>query len=139
MPDRSAPSIDHIAIACRDVEALGAWYREVLGFEVAARKAPSRPDAPETTYLVGPPGEAARFEITPDDRRAPPAREPFTRGLSHIALRVDDFVAWERRISAGGGRWLGPAGEAVGGGKVRSFLDPEGNMLQIVQREAGRF
>ncbi len=129
--------VDHIAIACKDVEAMKSWYRSVLGFEVAARKAPSRPDAAEATYLAGPPGpfaETARIELTPDDRRDAAAREPFTRGISHIALRVDDFAVWEARLSAWGVRWQGEAGEAVGGGKVRSFLDPEGNLLQIVER-----
>ncbi len=125
---------DHIAIACKDVESMRAWYERMLGFRASSRKAPSRPDAPESTYLVGPAGSAARVELTPDDRTGPAVRKPFTRGISHIAFLVDDFERWETRLSELGASWLGEAAEAVGGGKVRSFLDPEGNMLQIVKR-----
>ena len=129
------PCFDHIALACRDVEAQCAWYQRVLGFEVHTRKeAPSRPGAPQTAFLLGPPASPMTLELMPDNRRDVSAREPFTRGLSHIALGVEDFTAWEALLEARGVEWLGPAGEALGGGRVRSFPDPEGNMLQIVGR-----
>ncbi len=136
---------DHAAIACGDVEAMRAFYVEVLGFEVVARKAPSRPDSPGATYLVAPPGSTAAIELTPEApvERAQPAgrraqdaalRGPFDRGLSHLAFRVDDFERWEALLDARGVRWTGGPVEAMGGGKLRSFLDPEGNLLQIVER-----
>jgi glyoxylase I family protein len=125
---------DHVAIACRDVEAQRAWYESILQFQVKARKSPSRPDAPETAYLSGPPGSQVLLELMPDDRQAPAGRKPFTSGISHIAFAVDSFAAWEQRLSEAGVRWLGEPVEALGGGKLRSFLDPEGNMLQIIER-----
>jgi glyoxylase I family protein len=125
---------DHFAIACRDVESMRAWYEKTLGFQVAARKSPARPDAPQTTYLVGPPGSPVTIELMPDDRHPRASRKPFHPGLSHLAFAVDDFAAWESRLTAAGARWLGEPGEAVGGGRLRSFLDPEDNMLQIVER-----
>ena len=111
-----------------------AWYEEVLGFRVAARKAPSRPDAPEAAYLVELPGTGTALELMPDDRGLAPGRKPFTTGIAHIALAVESFAEWESRLDACKVKWLGPAGEALGGGRVRSFLDPEGNMLQIIGR-----
>lgn len=126
--------VDHVAIACRNVEMMRAWYEEMLGLEVRATKKPSRPDATGATYLLGPPGSPTTFELMPDDRTSPTERQPFTPGLSHVALSVDDFSDWEGRLSAHGVKWLGLPVEAVGGGKLRSFLDPEGNMLQILQR-----
>lgn len=134
-----APGFDHIAIACVDVESQRRWYEEALGFEVRARKAPSRPEAVVTTYLVAIAGGGPALELMPDDRGAQTGRKPFTPGLSHIAFRVPDFAAWEARLTRLGVRWLGEAveaGEVVGGGRLRSFLDPEGNMLQIVERAA---
>ncbi len=125
---------DHIAIACGDVEAQRCWYEETLGFVVRAQKAPSRPDAPVTTYLVAFPDGGPALELMPDDRGAPTGRKPFTPGLSHIAFRVPDFTAWEQRLTRRGVRWIGESVEAVGGGRLRSFVDPEGNMLQIVER-----
>jgi glyoxylase I family protein len=126
--------IDHVALACRDVEALRAWYERVLDFRVVARRSPSRPDSAATTYLAGPAGGPVTFELMPDDRTAPRTREAFAPGLSHVAFQVDSLAEWEARLSASGVRWLGDAGDATGGGRVRSFLDPEGNMLQIVER-----
>ena len=130
-------TVDHIAIACRDVESMRAWYEDVLGFSVVARKAPSRPDASSTTYLVVPSGGGAMLELMPDDRAPPSARALFNPGISHIALEVEEFGEWEARLSAKGVNWMGLAGEAMGGGMVRSFHDPEGNMLQIVKRRRG--
>src|SRR5262245_37054062 len=135
LKDEEVPlRFDHMAIACRDVESMRGWYEKVLGFGVAAKKVPSRPDAPHTTYLVGPKGSATTIELMPDDRGERTGRKPFTPGISHLALGVEDFTRWESRLTEAGVEWLGPIGEAVGGGKLRSFLDPEGNMLQIVER-----
>jgi glyoxylase I family protein len=125
---------DHVAIACRNVELMRTWYERVLGFKVVARKTPSRPDATQTTYLVGPEGSLVTFELMPDDRTAPHARKLFSPGISHVALRVEDIGEWEARLSENGVRWLGELADATGGGRVRSFLDPEDNTLQIVER-----
>jgi glyoxylase I family protein len=132
--------IDHAAIACRDVERMRAWYERALGFVVVARRAPPRPPGPgapgsaSPTYLVGPPEGGATIELMPDDGGAAAQRRPFTPGISHIALRVSDIGAWEARLTELGVHWLGERAEATGGGTVRSFLDPEENMLQIVER-----
>jgi glyoxylase I family protein len=122
---------DHIAIAFRDVERARAWYEEVLGFRV---KATSRPGAPEAAYLVELPGTGMALELMPDDRVRVPGRKPSTTGIAHIALAVESLVEWETRLNACKVKWLGPAGDAMGGGRVRSFLDSEGNMLQIIER-----
>ena len=130
---------DHAAIACGDVEAMRAWYAEVLGFEVRFTKPPSPPDARGAAYLIGPPGSTMTVELMPERPPGPPAtsgqlRETFARGLSHLALCIDRFEEWESRLTARGVRWTGEPVEALGGGKLRSFLDPEGNLLQIVER-----
>jgi glyoxylase I family protein len=125
--------MDHIAIACRDVDLMREWYERHLDFEVRARKSPSRPDASAPTYLVGPVGGAGSLELTPDDGTVAD-RRPFTGGLAHFAFRVEDLAVWEVRLDDAGVRWLGPAVDAMGGGRVRSFLDLEGNLLQLVER-----
>jgi glyoxylase I family protein len=125
--------LDHIAIACRDVELMREWYERVLDFEVRARKAPSRPDASAATYLVGSAEGMGSLELTPDDGTVA-ERRPFTGGLAHVAFQVDDLAAWEKRLEDARVRWLGPAVDAMGGGRVRSFLDLEGNLLQLVER-----
>jgi len=129
--------VDHIAIACRDVERMREWYERVLGFRVVFCKPPSQepPRAGEqATYLAGPEGSYVTLELMPFDGEAAPGRKIFTMGISHIAFTVDDISSEEARLTSLGVAWLGDRAAATGGGSVRSFLDLEGNILQLVER-----
>ncbi|MDR1331298.1 MAG: VOC family protein [Tannerella sp.] len=117
---------DHPAIAADDVEALSAWYCDVLGYDVYARV-----DKP--VYILGAP-DGTLIEIMPRDDTARPARNTCTPGWSHLALRVSDIDAAMTALDRHGVAWEGAEFEAVGGGRIRNFTDPEGNLLQIVQR-----
>jgi glyoxylase I family protein len=132
---RSKMQFDHAAIACRDVERLRAWYERVLGFTTFVRSQPSSPVVLQPTYLVGPPNSAVLLELMPEDKSPAHPRAFLTAGLSHLALRVTDLGEWEAKLSSLGIEWLGPVSAATGGGLVRSFRDPEGNVLQIVDRQ----
>jgi catechol 2,3-dioxygenase-like lactoylglutathione lyase family enzyme len=64
-----------------------------------------------------------------------PAETPrYQPGLRHLALRVSDFDEAYRRLKNLGVKFLFEPIAALGGGKIVSFRDPEGNELQIVQR-----
>lgn len=118
--------IDHPAVAAESVDDLAEWYCEVLGYRKHTRT--EQPvwilEAPDGTLL----------EVMPRDANPRPERSVCTPGWSHVALRVSDFDAAERALDEKRVRWSGPEVEAAGGGRLRSFLDPDGNMLQIVQR-----
>jgi glyoxylase I family protein len=58
----------------------------------------------------------------------------FAPGIRHIALRVRNFDAAYTDLKMSGIKFLGEPGDAVGGGRIVSFRDPEGNELQIVER-----
>jgi len=120
--------IDHPALAADDVDRLADWYCDVLGYERVSRH--EKPvwilRAPDGTLL----------EIMPRDETPRPERTVWTPGWSHLALRVDDFEGAAAELDAKGVAWSGHEARAVGGGRVRSFVDPEGNMLQIVERPA---
>lgn len=119
--------IDHPAVAAEDVDELADWYCRVLGYRKAFRH--EKPvwmlQAPDGTLL----------EVMPRDETPRPERTTWTPGWSHLALRVRDFDAAVRYLDDRGVRWTGEAVEAIGGGRVRSFRDPDGNMLQIVTRD----
>jgi predicted enzyme related to lactoylglutathione lyase len=69
------------------------------------------------------------------DPGPPPVELPrFCQGLRHFAVRVSDFDAAYEQLTAAGIKFLGETVIAVGGGKIASFRDPEGNEVQIVQR-----
>jgi glyoxylase I family protein len=55
-------------------------------------------------------------------------------GIRHVALKVSDFDKAYAALKQAGVEFLGEPVQAVGGGKIVSFRDPEGNELQIVQR-----
>lgn len=120
--------VDHPAVACHDVDALADWYCDVLGYKKFHR------DDKPVWMLQAPDGSL--IEIMPEDDTDRPERTTWTPGWSHLALRVNDFEAAEKALDQQRVKWQGEAVEAIGGGRVRSFEDPEGNMLQIVERTA---
>ncbi|MDR1746896.1 MAG: VOC family protein [Tannerella sp.] len=119
--------IDHPALACEDVTKLTKWYCETLGYKVFAET--DKPiyiiEAPDGTYI----------EMMPKDETSRPERTVNTPGWSHLALRVSNFDKAVAALDAHGVNWLGAEFIAAGGGRIRNFTDPEGNLLQIVQRD----
>lgn len=118
--------IDHPAIAADDVVALSKWYCEVLGYEVFFR-------TEKPIYIIKAP-DGTFIEVMPKDENPRPNRTTCTPGWSHLALRVSDMDAAMAALDRHGVAWEGAEFEAVGGGRIRNFTDPEGNLLQIVQR-----
>ena len=118
--------IDHPALAAKDVVALTKWYCDVLGYVVVAQT--DKPifiiKAPDGTFI----------EMMPEDGTPPPVRTVSTQGWSHLALRVNDFDGAVAALDSHQVHWETAEFEAVGGGRIRNFTDPEGNLLQIVER-----
>lgn len=127
MNELAFSGIDHPALAAEDVDKLADWYCQVLGYRKYFRH--DKPvwmlQAPDNTLL----------EIMPKDDTPRPERTTWTPGWSHLALRVDDMEKAVAHLDRYQVAWTGETVEAIGGGKVRSFLDPDGNMLQILERE----
>ncbi len=128
-------AIDHPAIACKDTRALCDWYCRNLGMRIVARTEGERP-----AYLVGydaAVGGGCVIELMPvkDDGESPETFKRFQPGLRHLALRVDRFEEAHAALTLAGAVFITEPGEAVGGGKVASFRDPEGNELQIIERK----
>lgn len=124
--DQIISGIDHPAVAANNVDELADWYCAVLGYEKEFRH--EKPvwilRAPDGTFL----------EIMPKDDTSRPERTTWTPGWSHLAMRVDDIEQTILQFNDKNVKWLGELTSAIGGGKVRSFADPDGNMLQLVER-----
>ncbi len=118
--------VDHPAIAVQDVNKMADWYCDVLGYKKYYRH-----DKP-VWMLLAP--DNSLLEIMPIDDTKRPERTTWTPGWSHLALRVDDIMQAIAHLDAHNVTWTSDLIEAIGGGKVRAFEDPEGNMLQIVER-----
>ena len=119
--------IDHPAIASRDTNLLADWYCRILDYRVFHKVDGGIHilEAPDGTFL----------EIMPCDETPRPQRGVFTAGLSHLAIRVSDFQAAQEDLQAKGVVFSAPEGDAAGGGRLRNFPDPEGNVVQIVCRK----
>ncbi len=122
--------VDHLAIAARDPARLSDWYCETLGFRALSDNGKDRP----TRVLAGTGG--GMIEMMPDDETPPPGRELFDRGLSHLAIRVSNLERALARLRQSGVAVAEPV-DAAGGGRVASFRDLEGNIVQIVERPEG--
>lgn len=118
--------IDHPGVAANDVEQLADWYCEVFGYEkwFHHKKPVWMLKAPDGTLL----------EVMPKDDTARPERTTWTPGWSHVALRVENIDEAIAFLDTKGVTWGGETVEAIGGGKVRNLIDPDGNMLQILER-----
>ncbi|MGD0541908.1 MAG: VOC family protein [Tepidisphaeraceae bacterium] len=123
--------IDHPAICCHDVNGQVQWYCRHLGFKQIASN-----DKTPPSVLLGFEEGGAMIEVMPVKDTGPsPAQTPrFQPGLRHLALRVSDFEEAYRRLNNLGVKFLFEPVQALGGGRCVSFRDPEGNELQIVQR-----
>jgi glyoxylase I family protein len=109
------------------VDALTEWYCDVLGYETVLK-------ASDTVIIIkAPDGTLVEMMQQNDDAR--PVRQTLTAGWSHLALRVEDLDAAIAYLDSRGVTWLGDIVPAMGGGRLRSFADPDGNMLQVVERQ----
>ncbi len=118
--------IDHPAVAVKDVDLIADWCCRTLGY---SRKSGN----PGSVWLLESP-EGAFLEIMKEDESPRPERGTFTPGWSHLALRVENLDEAIAFLESRNVHWTGETGNAVGGGRLRNFTDPEGNMWQIVQR-----
>jgi glyoxylase I family protein len=127
-------AIDHPAISCHDPRKIARWYCEHLGMQLIADDGKEPP-----SLLVGFSSDTksgCMIELMPVRHPGPPPVDVprFAQGLRHFAIRVSDFDAAYAQLKAAGVTFLFEPVQAVGGGKIVSFRDPEGNELQIVQR-----
>ncbi len=119
--------IDHLALCAADTTALAQWYCDHFGFAEISNTGTT----PPTSFIKGETGSAV--EVMPAQTPAAPA-EFFDWGFRHIAIITSDFDAARARLTALGVELVGPERTPIGGGRLQSFRDPEGNIAQIVWR-----
>ncbi|MFD2145754.1 VOC family protein [Mucilaginibacter antarcticus] len=118
--------VDHPAIAVADVDKMADWYCDVLGYTKYYRY-----DKP--VWMLRAP-DGSLLEIMPIDDTLRPQRTTWTPGWSHLALRVSNIEQAIAHLDTHNITWTSDLIAAIGGGRVRAFEDPEGNMLQVVER-----
>ncbi len=132
---------DHVAISVRDMERAIAFYRDVIGMEVAFDREFAEPMA----RLIGVAGTQVRIVhmkrgdslIELFGYRYPPGRAPrpdagqSDYGLTHIGFIVEDFWGTYRHLLDHGVRFLGEPVEIRPGVFVAYFHGAEYEICEI--------
>jgi predicted enzyme related to lactoylglutathione lyase len=109
----------NINITSEQPDTLIAWYRDVL------QLAPS--NLGEWAFQVG---QNAHLVIDGHSEVHGPAKEP-QRYL--INFMVDDLAKEQGRLESMGVTFIRKAGKEAWGGVISTFLDPDGNYLQLLE------
>ena len=135
-------TVEHFAIATKDVESLYNWYCNVLGFTVK-RKIEKTPERSQPVYYLTS-GKGAIVEIhqimgKETKRRQAKAsnyehriEEVVKQGYSHIGLVVDNFAEAVSDLKAKGVPLYGVKRTGLGW-KEGFIVDPDGNIVELMQ------
>ena len=126
LSDLGLTGIDHPAIAVKDVDKMADWYCDVLGYAKYFRH--------EKPIWILRATDNSLLEVMPVDDTPRPERTILTAGWSHLALRVKNIEQAIAHLDSHNVTWTSEQVEAIGGGRVRTFADPDGNLWQVVER-----
>jgi len=121
-------NVEHVGIYARDSVALAEWYARHLQLKEVRRI--ERGGRPPVVFLQGEDG--AVLEILPTTAAAMD-RHLDSPGYSHLGIVVADLEAASERLAEEGIEVSGVR-ETSNGWKIGYFRDPEGNLLELVQR-----
>ncbi len=129
------PSIHHIAIVVRDLDAALALYRDALGLEMTERRQVPA-EGVEIAFL--PAGEGEIELLRPLDAESGVGRflEKRGEGLHHVCLAVDDVEAAMERLRAAGAQLLSEEPRVNEHGTRYVFVHPKsthGVLLELYE------
>jgi len=122
-------NIEHVGIYSQDSAALASWYANTLDLQEVRRIERGAGKSP-VVFLQGTSG--AVVEILPTDSQERP-RELNSPGFTHLGIAVEDMDAQVARLGALGIEVNGVRSTS-NGWTIGYFNDPEGNILELVQR-----
>ena len=140
----AAPSaawrMDHVGLTVGDLPAMSRWYCGALGlaveFEfvleaVAFRGVMLRGAAGHRVELLHRDGSVAGLQA------ANPVEAALTRGFGHVAFDVPDVdAAYDALLAAGATDRMSPRPSPEPGVRMAYVADPEGNLVELLDRTA---
>lgn len=134
--------IDHIGIACRDLDATAEFYRRAYGFEVCHTESNEEQGVREAMLRVGTAEDASCIQLL-EPLREDSAVAKFLaargEGVHHIAFRTGDVVGATNDAAAAGVRALFPEPRHGTSDSLINFLHPKdcgGVLTELVQPAA---
>lgn len=129
-----AMRMELVSVVVREYDPAIAFFVQALGFELVADSPAvgSHDGRPKRWVVVRPPGAATGILLARAEGEAQTAAiGPQVAGRIGFFLRVDDFDAAHRRMTARGVRFVGtPRTEPYG--RVAVFLDIAGNRWDLL-------
>jgi catechol 2,3-dioxygenase-like lactoylglutathione lyase family enzyme len=130
---------DHVGINVADLARAEAWYREAFGLQ---REFATRIDAAGLDIvMLHDPGPGHRVELLhrpgsgPGLRAANPAEAALTEGFGHLAFGVAGLdKAHGRLLGLGAREVMAPQSSPEPGVRMSFLADPEGNLIELVDR-----
>lgn len=138
MPER----LDHVGLNVADLPAAQAWYCAAFGYdtEVAARVDTVDLDI----VMLVHPEHGDRLELLhragsrPGLRAADPGEAALTEGFGHVAFDVVGLdVTFDRLVALGGRPVMAPQPSPEPGVRMAFVADPEGNLVELLDRSGG--
>jgi catechol 2,3-dioxygenase-like lactoylglutathione lyase family enzyme len=147
--------VDHVNLVVDDLDRMAAFYRDLLGLQITKRATIRGSWIEAVTGLekvladviylspeTGPGIELIRYR-SPEGNRPPALEAPNTKGIRHIAFRVQDLDALAEAARAAGVTMVSEVQRVAvdqvdyGQQRKRMFycLDPENNLLELMALE----
>ena len=118
--------VEHIAICAEDVPALIAWYQKIFQLDLIK-------EAEEGPFFLKFAG-GLLLEFIEATGVIPPAPQGKEKGLRHMALAVSPIEEMVSSLRKAGVEVVDDFKTVPNGTKLFQFRDPEGNIIQLVER-----
>jgi lactoylglutathione lyase len=134
--------LDHVGVNVADLAAAEAWYSQAFYLQ---RELEVRIDALDLDIVMLISQESGhRVELLhrpgsrPGLRAGNPAVAALTEGFGHIAFDVPDLdAAHQRLVSMAAREVMAPQPSPEPGVRMSFLADPEGNLIELVERHPG--
>ncbi|WP_330351321.1 VOC family protein [Streptomyces sp. NBC_00582] len=142
MSGPAAGRLDHVGLNVADLEAMSEWYAAALGLGTEFRF-----EVPEVglrgTMLHSPHGHRIELIHRAGNgaglQASGPLEAALTRGFGHIALDVTNVdEAYGALIGAGATDRMSPRPSPDPGVRMAYVVDPEGNLIELLDRTTAR-
>ena len=118
--------VDHVGIACKDLDVSKKFYTEVLGLECTGEETVEEQGAKTVFIKCGETLLELLVDVTANGD-GPIGRyiAKNGQGIQHVALRVDDIKAAIADVQAKGGRMIDKEPRGGAGGMDIAFVHPK--------------
>ena len=134
--------LDHVGLTVADLPAMTDWYVDALGLEVEFEFALDHVDFRGVMLLSA---DGHRIELLhrtgslPGLQAANPVEAALTQGFGHIAFDVPDVdAAYDALLAVGATDRMSPRPSPEPGVRMAYVADPEGNLVELLDRTAAQ-